>query len=136
MRAAALVAVCVLLLASPAGAHTDLVGASPGPDAVLGAPPSELVLVFDGVVQLTTDAVAVVAADGSRVPLAAPAVDATGTVSVPLPVLDPGTYEVAYRVLAEDNHVLEGSYSFVVQAGTVAGGLLAWRVSRRNVPQT
>jgi len=106
----------VLLLAPPAAAHTELVEASPGPDALVEAPPSHLVLVFDGVVQLTADAVVVAAAGGSRVPLGAPAVDAPGTVTVPLPALAPGAYEVAYRVLAEDNHVLEGRYSFAVQA--------------------
>jgi copper resistance protein C len=115
--AVAAVGVLAVVTAGPAAAHADLEQASPGPGAVLEAPPSEVVLVFGGPVQPAVDALVVSGADGSVVDHDEPVVDPPNVMSVALrTTLVPGTYTVAYRVVSDDSHVVEGSHQFTVTA--------------------
>jgi copper resistance protein C len=106
--------------AAPVGAHTELIEASPGPGAVLEGPPSQVVLVFDHAVQPATDAVVVVAADGSRVSSGDPIVEPSNVLTTALRPLSAGAFAVSYRVVADDSHVVEGTYQFSVVASAPA----------------
>ena len=111
-----LIASVMVIRGAPAMAHTELVQASPGPGATLDAPPAEVVLVFDGAVQPAADPIVVTDVDGTRVPMG-DAIDREPTVvSVALAPLVAGDYTVAYRVVAGDGHVVEGTYQFTVSS--------------------
>ena len=111
-----LVAAAVLVaLAPPAGAHTSLASATPGPDETVDVAPSEVVLRFDDEVVPAVDGITVVGSDGERAD--------TGEVSRPDPTtivlglrpgLPPGPYAVEWRILAQDGDVQEGGHTFTV----------------------
>lgn len=110
----------VIGTAAPASAHAELIEASPGPAAVLESPPSQVVLVFNEPVQPTSHAVDVSAPDGSRVSDGDPIVDPSNVLTASVRALAAGAYTVSYRVIAEDSHVVEGSYQFSVAASEPA----------------
>ena len=94
----------VILGAGPAAAHTELVGATLGPGAVVRGPATDP-LVAEGTQVLVRDARgADLAGD--------PAVSGLQA-RVPLDGLArPGSYKVTYRVVGVDGHPVTGSYSF------------------------
>ena len=112
--AVAAAVVTAIATAAPVAAHTELIEASPGPGAVLEAAPSHVMLVFDNAVQPANDAIVVSASDGSRVSGDDLIVDPSNVLMVSLRPLAAGTYAVSYRVVAEDSHVVEGTYQFSV----------------------
>jgi methionine-rich copper-binding protein CopC len=116
--AAALVS--AIAVAAPAFAHTELIEASPGPGAVLEAAPSHVILMFDNAVQPANDAIVVSAADGSRMSGDDLIVNPSNVLTVSLRPLTAGTYGVSYRVVADDSHVVEGTYQFSVAAPAAA----------------
>jgi hypothetical protein len=103
-----------LLAVGSAFGHARLLGAVPAPDAELTGPPPSLTLKFNesvrlGMLQLWTA--------GHEIPLTidhdAPA---ASTVTLPLPRLAAGTYEVRWSALtASDGHVVKGVYSFSIR---------------------
>jgi methionine-rich copper-binding protein CopC len=116
-RAAAVVAGAALTGVWPtaAWAHTDLVASWPSDGERVTSPVAELRLEFDAEVVPELSGVRVGAGGQGR----AAAVTGSGaTLTVPVePLRRPGTYEVAYRVVAADGHVAVGSYSFAVAPG-------------------
>ena len=110
-----------LALGLPAAtlAHTDLAESSPADGAQLDAPPSEVVLTFEGEVSAES-AFTVTDATGATV----------GTGSLDLDVAErnvlradvtataAGTYTVAYAVVAEDGDTVEGEVTFTVGSPT------------------
>lgn len=117
---AATMMACALLVAvvGPALAHAELATASPGPDEVVTGSPAELVATFTEALDPSRSSVLVVAADGTTVAEGgADDVSADGlTMTVPLPELDAGAYEVRWTATATDGHVERGTYSFAVEA--------------------
>ena len=103
--------------AAPAWAHTRLVSSTPSAGASAEAP-GEVVLVFDDPVQPALSALSVTGADGREQAAGTPAAVGDGsTVSQALRApLEPGTYRVAYRVLAADGHPITGAYEFTAAA--------------------
>lgn len=99
--------------ASPALAHTSLVGSTPAPDAVVSSAP-EVTLVFSEPVSARHVQVVVTGPDGAE--LADGPVQVSGsTVSRSLAALPAsGGYRLAYRVLAEDGHPVTGEVPFRV----------------------
>ncbi len=106
---------CVMVAPGALSAHAKLLGTSPAAGARLEAAPRELTLKFDEPVQL---AVLKLSHDGSAIPLAFDRRAAPlAQVSVTLPTLAAGTYEVRWSALtADDGHVVKGSFSFVIAA--------------------
>ncbi len=111
---AALALYAALLAASPAFGHAKLLESSPAAGAeITGSPPS-LVLTFNenvrlGVLKLTTA--------GRPVPLVIdPNPAAARVVSIKLPSLTAGTYEVQWSALTpSDGHMVKGKYTFVIR---------------------
>ncbi len=115
--AAVLIAVLGALTAAPAWAHTRLVSSVPaeGQPAVA---PAEVVLVFSDPVQAGLSALSVRGPDGEEQVDGSPTAGADGAsvaqaLRAPLP---PGTWTVAYRVLASDGHPVTGSFELTTVA--------------------
>jgi copper resistance protein C len=115
--AAALSAVLGALTAAPAWAHTRLVSSVPaaGQPAVA---PDEVVLVFSDPVQAGLSALSVRGPDGEEQVDGSPTAGADEvSVSQALRApLRPGTWTVAYRVLAADGHPVTGSFEVTTVA--------------------
>jgi len=119
MWSRALLAVITALLAAavgvvPAAAHAELVGSSPADGAELTSVPSEVVLTFSE--PLLDEGLAVAATDeaGTTTRLTRAAVDGTRVV-VPWPESAPaGTWRLAYRVVADDGHPIDGVITFTI----------------------
>ena len=104
-----------LLFPLMAGAHAHLVASQPADGSVITPFPEKFVLRFSEPAQLTS---LTVLKAGMREPLkmaALPAVTST-EISIPAPVLGvgPGSYELRYRVLSADGHIMSGSVHFTV----------------------
>jgi methionine-rich copper-binding protein CopC len=110
----------LVLLVGPgvgaASAHAELLGTTPGAGSVLSRAPTAVVLTFDEPVQPQGATIVVTAPDGSRVAAGA-AVLAGNKVRSSIPSRPAaGTYTVAYRVVSDDGHPVEGQFSFAARA--------------------
>jgi methionine-rich copper-binding protein CopC len=107
--------VCAALFAvGPAFGHAKLLGTVPAADAQLAGPPSSLTLTFNENVRL---AVLKLKTAGHEVPVTVDR-DATAasSVTIPLPPLAAGRYDVQWSVLTtSDGHAVNGVYSFVIR---------------------
>ena len=99
--------------AGVASAHAGLVSVDPA-DGSIGTP-TRAVLVFTDPLQPEFVTVTLTDAGGAQLSLAAPEVLDT-TITQPLPALPAGPVTLAYRVLSEDGHRVEGSTSFTAAA--------------------
>jgi len=107
----------VLLSPMAVAAHAELVSSSPADGVSLPVAPTSLTMTFTEAIDPITAFIEVLAEDGVAVPgLGALTVDRAGTTAtVPLPTLPASLYTVHYRITsADDGHVLEGSWSFLV----------------------
>jgi methionine-rich copper-binding protein CopC len=105
----------LLIAVSPAFGHAKLLNSSPAANARLSAAPQVLTMTFSEEAHLVA---LKLMKDDIGVPLAIDrnAKAATG-VTVPLPALNPGTYEVQWTaVAADDGHITKGHFSFSVAA--------------------
>lgn len=100
------------LAPAPAAAHDYLIDASPAEGEVLGEAPDEARLVYSGQILDIGTELALVTAGGEFVELPAPFTLSNGTVTQPLPPLDPGEYVLNWRVVSEDGHPIAGSIPF------------------------
>ncbi|WP_164745325.1 copper resistance CopC family protein [Georgenia faecalis] len=110
----ALVLLALPTLVLPAQAHDALVASEPADGAVLDASPERVRLTFSGdvldvgPVVVVTDATGDVVADGTP-EVAGP------DVTLPLAsALPGGGYDVAWRVVSNDGHPIEGAFGFTV----------------------
>jgi methionine-rich copper-binding protein CopC len=106
-------AVAAAMLAGPADAHAKLRSTVPAADAQLTAAPQTLTLTFNENVRL---AVLTLSIAGKDIPLSLDRnAAAAPQVSVPLPPLAAGKYQVQWSALSpDDGHVVKGSYSFTI----------------------
>lgn len=122
----ALVALCLLVLAvpAPAWAHATLVSADPAAGSTVGARPDAVTLRFSEPVAPPVDVV-VTGPTGQRVSVGRTSVFGD---RVTERLLDEdtgsGEYSIAYQVLSDDGHVVNGSTSFTV-SGHEGGPLTA-----------
>lgn len=101
----------------PASAHAGLLGTDPEDGAVLDHLPDQVTFTFNEVVG--RPAVAVVAPDGSAVPVSdVSAVDRTVTARLD-DVDQRGVYTASYRVVSADGHPVSSSITFEVTTGRV-----------------
>lgn len=108
---------CSLWLLWPlvATAHAHLEQSQPAEGAILAAAPAQFTLSFSESSQLT--ALSLKRADQSSAQKLGPLPGAAGAqLSVPAPRLDPGSYELRYRVISADGHIVAGSIHFTVTA--------------------
>jgi copper resistance protein C len=106
--ALALVPALVLGGATTARAHTSLTATDPAEGSTLTEAPPSVQLTFSASVlggELT-----VTGPDGAAAPV--PATVAGPVVSAPVALTAPGTYTVAWSVVANDGHPLQGSFAF------------------------
>jgi methionine-rich copper-binding protein CopC len=106
-------AFCAVILAGPALGHAKLQSTIPAADAQLQIAPTSLTLTFNEAVQL---AMLIVTADGKNIPVTVDrSAAAAARVSVALPALAAGRYQVQWSVLAvDDGHVSKGTFSFAI----------------------
>ena len=120
--------VLVLLAAVPAIAgaammHMKLSRSEPAANAMLRTPPTDLKLWFTQRPELTVTSVKLRSGSGASAheralaPLARAAVDSAPIVAPVGATLAPGHYEIAWRTMARDGHVLNGVIPFDVGSG-------------------
>lgn len=115
----------VLLALAPnlAWSHAALTRSVPGNREVLVRPPERLQLKFNEKVEAQFSTVRLEAADGTPQPLGTPEASASDPYQLEAAVNAPlaaGKYTVHYRVLSQDGHVIERSYSFTLKASDPA----------------
>lgn len=99
-------------------AHTEIERTSPADGARLTSPPRQITLTFGEPVRQSGAGLAVVGPAGHTAlhpDVAGPVVSARWPAS-----LEEGSFEVDYRVVAEDGHVADGSFSFTIVAAPAA----------------
>lgn len=103
-----------LLSASPAGAHSLLLGATPAPDTVVTASPLQISLRFNNRIEKRLSRVRLVDERGA---VAAGLIDprdnaAADSLIAKVPPLAPGAWRVEWQVFSTDGHVVSGTYGF------------------------
>lgn len=108
-----LIALLVLVPASPAQAHATLVDSDPAEGAVLTAAPEEISLTFSESIALAPGGVQVYDATGETVASSAGTDGATLSVVLEEAVGD-GTLIVSWRVVSGDGHPISGAHIFSI----------------------
>lgn len=118
------VSVAVLGWATPAAAHADFTSSTPADGSTVDEAPSEISLQFTEDIDLQSDGIRLLDADGTPVALGpATADDATATVPIEAE-LERGSYVVAWRAVSADGHPIRGAFTFSVgQRSAVSGGI-------------
>ncbi len=102
----------------PAFGHSSLVSSSPAKDAVLTEFPSEVSLTFnESLLEIGAENPNKVEVVNSMGDVLSGASKLSGPViSVPVQITGNDEYQVSYRVVSADGHVIEGSYKFKVES--------------------
>jgi methionine-rich copper-binding protein CopC len=108
-----------LALANVSDGHARLVTSSPAGGAQVGESPRVVTLAYDEAVKL---AKLTLTRDGKTITVA---VDSSApgakSVTVPMPPLAPGAYELHWTALStDDGHVTKGTFTFTVLGATAA----------------
>ncbi|MGH7355161.1 MAG: copper resistance CopC family protein [Candidatus Rokuibacteriota bacterium] len=113
-RALLLVAAVLPALAARASAHGFLERSDPRANSIVKRPPDRVRLWFTGAIEPAYRRVEVLTELGQRVDVGESIVDpeTRKSLTVAVPPLPPGRYQVKWRVLSVDTHVTEGSFSF------------------------
>lgn len=113
-----LIVSCTLVLClvpfQTALSHGILLESSPTHGSVLRASPDRVVLHFNAILEPSITQVNLVDLQEGRTPLGVTNVSPMNTVVAQIPPLQPGVYNVQYKVLATDGHVTEGSIRFTI----------------------
>jgi methionine-rich copper-binding protein CopC len=108
----------LLMTGVTAGAHAQLASATPADGSVIASAPSNIVLNFSEAARLT---VAWIRRDSEpKRKLGQLPTTPARQVSIPVPQLTPGTYEVEWRVVSDDGHVMAGNLHFTLSPGPTA----------------
>src|SRR5207253_6290177 len=105
-------ALVLALVPRAAWAHAVLFGSDPSPDAVLGAPPASVTLMFSETVIPAGKGIKVFSPSGRQV--ASPARVEGHVLTAPISSTEAGTYVVIWQALAADTHPSRGAFRFVV----------------------
>lgn len=116
LAVAALVALGVLLVGTPAWGHAVLEETDPGAGATVVQAPEAVTLTFSESVQTSLGGIRVFDSRGRRVDVGEPEhPNGNGReVRAALPELDDGTYVVTWRVTSVDSHPIRGAFTFSV----------------------
>lgn len=114
--ASLLLAAAVLLVpASPASAHDELVSTDPSTDAVLETLPERITLIFSADVLTDAGATVIEVTDADGTSLADGAPEPAGAeVTQALAGPASGAVTVKWRVVSSDGHPIDGSFAFTV----------------------
>jgi copper resistance protein C len=114
-RIAALCAWLLLPVLFPplAAAHAHLESAQPADGSVINTLPGQFVLRFSEPAQVTSLRLLKAGVPEPQKIAATPA-PASAQISIPAPRLEPGSYELQYRVLSADGHIVSGSVHFTI----------------------
>lgn len=104
---------CIPLGALSAGAHDQLVSSTPESGQTLSEAPAEATLEFSGEVAELGSEVALLR-EGEDVELSGELKFEGTKVTVPLPELEPGAYELNWRVVSSDGHPIAGTVPFII----------------------
>lgn len=116
-RVAALVFAAVALLTMPAIALADaeLASATPTPGSTVDVAPTELVATFTATLDGAKSSLEVRDSAGATVVRGSDILGTDGvTMTLALPALDNGTYEVRWTAAATDSHITRGTYEFTL----------------------
>ena len=107
-----------LSLAFPAFGHSSLVSATPAKDAMLTEFPTEISLTFnENLLEIGAENPNKVEVKNSMGDLLSGATTVAGPViTAPLQITGNDVYQVSYRVVSADGHVIEGDYNFTVES--------------------
>jgi copper resistance protein C len=125
LAAGALAVAAVAGPAPPAAAHARVTGSSPADGAVVAAPPAEVRLVLDAKpATVEGDPLQVYGPDGRRVDAGGTRVSADArTLTVALDAtygLPAGEYQLMYRVVSADTHIISGRLTFTAEQAAAA----------------
>ena len=102
----------LLVVASAVKAHSPLIATMPADGAVLESAPNNLQLTFNGKARLAR---LLLSRDGADIPLGKDHLMQKATQhDVPLPALADGRYQVRWRALSADGHIIKGTFAFTV----------------------
>jgi len=108
------IAAGVVMPATAATAHTEVVSTLPSAGAVLDAAPTSVAITFNEALLAASVEASILDSSGALITSVTPEVDGT-VVTIPCPAgLAAGGYEVAYRVASGDGHPVTGSVAFSV----------------------
>jgi methionine-rich copper-binding protein CopC len=102
----------LIALGVTANAHAHLQSSSPADHGVITTSPPNLELVFSELARLTS--LSIQKDKEEKQSLKSLPTSAAVKISVPLPALTPGTYEVIWRVLSDDGHTMAGVLHFTL----------------------
>jgi methionine-rich copper-binding protein CopC len=107
------VAAALFTLSTLAFAHTHLKTSMPADNAVLTAPPSQIMLHFSEPTRLTAVTIQKEGESQQRTLGPLPK-EPSADLGVPVASLTPGKYTVNWRAVGDDNHVMSGALHFTV----------------------
>lgn len=110
-----------LMSASPALAHDQLIGSNPKNGAQLDKQPEWLELEFSGNIQEVGTEIQV-NHNGKDVSAGEIAVEGRKVTSALPDDLEPGDYEIVWRVVSSDGHPISGTVKFTIKDSNAAGG--------------
>lgn len=115
MAAAVTLGVALGALTAPAAyGHASQTGSTPAAGAVLDSAPAYVEVTFDTPIMGIGAALVVRSSDGTTISAGSPAIERTAIrIDVPADA-DPGTYTVAFRVVAEDGHAITSTFEYTV----------------------
>ena len=104
----------MLVAATPAFAHAELVGSNPAKDASIAAAPQRIQLTFNETV--SPEAITVAGPSGTQWTVGQLAVEGP-VVTAPVRAIGPaGKYTISYRVLSDDGDPVSGTVEFTLTA--------------------
>lgn len=109
----------LVFLGTPQGnAHSSLVSSTPAADSVVSEFPSEVLLTFnENLLEVGADNPNKVEVFNSMGDLLSSASVVEGpSIKVPVQITGNDQYEVRYRVVSADGHVIQGDYKFTVES--------------------
>jgi methionine-rich copper-binding protein CopC len=120
LAAAALVLVAPVALAAPASAHDSLTGSTPADGSTVTTAPERVRLTFTDEVKKLGLTVLVKDPSGASVADGEPRIDGNAVIQPVVPLTEPGTYTVAYRVVSTDGHPVNGRFTFTLDVAAPA----------------
>lgn len=112
-RALLAAAAAVLLVSSPAVAHSLLLESSPAADATLTTTPAQLSLRFNNRIEKRLSRITLLDERGTPQALTIAVADGgADRLTAAVPPLAPGAYRVEWHVLSTDGHVVSGGFGF------------------------
>lgn len=108
-------------LVGTASAHATLIGSDPADGATLQAAPTTVTLTFDDSLENFEPLVTVTGPDGSQFQSGEATIDGAILRSAVRPLTTAGGYTIAYRVVSDDGHPVEGQVRFDLAVPAPAG---------------